>query len=690
MDLAFDEGTGWVLTLSRDGSARASRLPAPRRQVGLEAWSTADGEGNYVYCSPSGQWLINGGYRSYTLWRVSRERPRLTHVLHRERRARADIPQFSPDERWLLECPWSGPAALLRLGDTSAEGTTETEIEGDVSLLQRLGSADEVAFAGFSPDGHWLAIPNNGGVDLWSLAAGGNPTRRTRVPGSGQSVLGIFWPAASEFVVIGEHELVTVEISPQETARVARRVPAPTDWRLLGATPSGIGAGLLVGAMTEQGMAVLRYSHGKEPSRAWEEPWMQSASGSVGGTLSTRGWLLAQVPEGMRLYREPLLSSKDDSLALPGEGPGYGPPMFEWEGRWLATYRVSTGSQVARICFRWLPTQGLPGEPVELLEASPLAVVRGSAVAGSIAVVRAASELHAWNLLLDARDRRPAVIAIDLQDVGSDTVANGSDLAFTLSRDGLLRCHPLAIDDLLSDCRELCGRNLNEVEWGLAFGSTSYRATFPMLSSAPPNARGPAGPRTLISQRWNSNEAAIVATLRNLLSAQAQLASSALCDVDGDGVGEYGGFLELSGGTAGRLAHPLNPPVLSGAFQHLEAPGVILRNGYCFQLFLPGRDGHGVAEPEGGFSRVSALDADLCETTWCAYAWPENYGFTGTRAFFVNQSGDILSTDDGQYSGRDAPPPADAAFGQAGAGRITGIHAAGSYGCDGNYWRPER
>ncbi|MHC4956190.1 MAG: prepilin-type N-terminal cleavage/methylation domain-containing protein, partial [Planctomycetota bacterium] len=53
----------------------------------------------------------------------------------------------------------------------------------------------------------------------------------------------------------------------------------------------------------------------------------------------------------------------------------------------------------------------------------------------------------------------------------------------------------------------------------------------------------------LLSARLNSNETAAVATLRNIISAQAQFQSTARADENNNGVGEYGTFGEMSGGT---------------------------------------------------------------------------------------------------------------------------------------------
>ena len=156
-----------------------------------------------------------------------------------------------------------------------------------------------------------------------------------------------------------------------------------------------------------------------------------------------------------------------------------------------------------------------------------------------------------------------------------------------------------------------------------------------------------------------------------------------MCIRDRDGTGEYGGFLEMAGAVQGRLVSKLNPPVLSSAFRELTQNGEATRNGYLYRIYLPDSAGRGVGEPRSGFE-ASMVDADLAETTWCLYAWPEDYGSTGTRTYFTNQGGDVMWTDARPYSGTGSGPAADAAF--VDAGRITGGVAFGT-GADGNVWK---
>ena len=188
----------------------------------------------------------------------------------------------------------------------------------------------------------------------------------------------------------------------------------------------------------------------------------------------------------------------------------------------------------------------------------------------------------------------------------------------------------------------------------------------------------------LLAARLSANETAAIATLRNIISAQAQFQQGAKADTDSDGTGEYGGFVEMSGGAAGRMAATLNPPVLSGAFRVLNANGEVSRSGYFFRIYLPNGAGAGIGEPQAGYT-AALVNADLSETTWCGYAHPVNYSQSGNRTFFTNQGGDVIATEKNTYSGTGAGPASDAAFKVAGA--ITGAVAIGVAGSDGNVWK---
>jgi hypothetical protein len=179
------------------------------------------------------------------------------------------------------------------------------------------------------------------------------------------------------------------------------------------------------------------------------------------------------------------------------------------------------------------------------------------------------------------------------------------------------------------------------------------------------------------------NELVTIARLRNIIAAQAQLQATARIDCDADGVGEYGGFGELSGGVALRGANAaLNPPVLASYFKKVEN-GCVERDGYRFRIFLVGAKGPVAEAAKGGFD-ANAVDTDKAEVAWCCYAWPSKHGETGKRAFFVSQWGDILAAD-ANYSG-DQGPAALAAF-LPKQKNTDGNIATAKQGQDGNTWK---
>lgn len=196
----------------------------------------------------------------------------------------------------------------------------------------------------------------------------------------------------------------------------------------------------------------------------------------------------------------------------------------------------------------------------------------------------------------------------------------------------------------------------------------------------------------LLASRLNTNEAAAIATLRTIASAEAVSQIRAAVDEDSDGVGEYLYLGELSGSSPLRSTGlTIDPAAVSVSVGNVSN-SVSIKAGYNFAIFLAETGGAGVAEdPDGGKAAPGAIDADLAETFWVAYAWPNSYAGTGRRAFAVNQSGNIVQTQNSvnEYSGLDSMPAADAAFTEAGditsEFSISGIPAAAQ---DGGTWIP--
>jgi prepilin-type N-terminal cleavage/methylation domain-containing protein len=197
---------------------------------------------------------------------------------------------------------------------------------------------------------------------------------------------------------------------------------------------------------------------------------------------------------------------------------------------------------------------------------------------------------------------------------------------------------------------------------------------------------------TLVRSKMAANEQGALAALRLLAQAQAQFTTAAGADLNRNGVGEYGVFAELSGKLAIRSSSGgvkfLDPGLVSARFRNISAAGEMSLGGYLFRVYLPGSMGDGLRELPGG-GADPLVDPGQAETLWCAYAWPWAYGASGGRTFFVNQSGEVLSTEDSVYSGSGAPIPAGAAFLPGGASNeIDGVPAVNATGRDGNIWRP--
>lgn len=186
------------------------------------------------------------------------------------------------------------------------------------------------------------------------------------------------------------------------------------------------------------------------------------------------------------------------------------------------------------------------------------------------------------------------------------------------------------------------------------------------------------------------HERRAIAALRNLVSSQALLRAAIKIDEDNDQNGEYGGLQELSGRVAGRMEERLRHT--GGGFGIPDFPaftwssgsGVGRLSGYCYRVFLTGRDGILIAEPASGFTG-GQTDVPATEQSWCAYAWPMEYGVTGVRTFFTDQRGEVLHVDAPEYTGPTAGPAGRAAYAPTGT---PGASADTSrQGNDGKLWK---
>lgn len=215
----------------------------------------------------------------------------------------------------------------------------------------------------------------------------------------------------------------------------------------------------------------------------------------------------------------------------------------------------------------------------------------------------------------------------------------------------------------------------------------------------------------LISARISANENAAIATLRSIAAAQQQLQASAAIDTDADGGGEYGYFGELAGadpvriynggtpqeGAAADLLDPTYLPVQFGNVVSDGANGVVERQGYYFKMFLPETGLSpiaGVGELTTGGNPGTLPDPDNSELIWCCYAWPVQNTKTGNRAFFINEQGDVMGTQNrttatNTYDAFAGIPTFDAAFTIAGdMGSDPALAQMGLTAQDSNVWTP--
>ena len=157
----------------------------------------------------------------------------------------------------------------------------------------------------------------------------------------------------------------------------------------------------------------------------------------------------------------------------------------------------------------------------------------------------------------------------------------------------------------------------------------------------------------LLSARLAANEAAAIATLRSISTAEATFRSTAAVDTDGDGSGEFGYLAEMAGQSSMRVCAAgapaqggandfLNPSILPAGMGQMQT-GIVSRSGYYFQVWLPDATYAGIPEePTGGCLTGPVPDPNCGEIAWSCYAWPMEAGSTGTRVFFINQEGDLL------------------------------------------------
>jgi hypothetical protein len=194
------------------------------------------------------------------------------------------------------------------------------------------------------------------------------------------------------------------------------------------------------------------------------------------------------------------------------------------------------------------------------------------------------------------------------------------------------------------------------------------------------------------------NDTAARATLLNLGSAQVQFQRSLAVDLDGDGLGEFGTFGEMTAtsgvrsdaGAAVRGSR-VRPAVLSPSLSNTNSSGTVTKAGYCFRVYLPANDHAAAREGRSDRPFSRAVNTDLAEKKWVAYSWPVAYGNSGNLAFVTDWTGALYECDNAKtkWQGSSTGPSFDAAF-PVGGKAWTRVITAGAKSRSGQVWRKLR
>jgi hypothetical protein len=216
---------------------------------------------------------------------------------------------------------------------------------------------------------------------------------------------------------------------------------------------------------------------------------------------------------------------------------------------------------------------------------------------------------------------------------------------------------------------------------------------------------------------WLGREAAAVYWLRKLASVQSRVKIDGTIDVDRDGIGEYATILELDGAVGIRRRHfaaqlgRLSAADFTDVGERLDltkgdeawygfpgevdVEGISTSGGYHYRVFLPDSDAKpgwthatGPAGSPGLAGGTCQVGIDAAEKHWCAVAWPVTRGESGDRAYFVDETGTVLESENvvARWSGPKRAPTPNCAQPSPTLDDLGPV--GGLLGCDGDRWRP--
>jgi hypothetical protein len=206
-----------------------------------------------------------------------------------------------------------------------------------------------------------------------------------------------------------------------------------------------------------------------------------------------------------------------------------------------------------------------------------------------------------------------------------------------------------------------------------------------------------------ISREISCNESEAIMNLKTIAEQEAAFKEKKEVDQNGNRVGEYGLLGELAGELALRpekskkVATPYIPEDFKTGGK--KGDGCAKKSGYLYRIYLSNAMGMhpaatGSDKELGGTSAkggpaVASDAVSLQESSFALYAWPEQLGKTGSRAFFINEAGKVYATymKVRKYEGTNAP---DAEVIYVGAPFTSPLASQATPGNDGNDWRSVR
>lgn len=186
------------------------------------------------------------------------------------------------------------------------------------------------------------------------------------------------------------------------------------------------------------------------------------------------------------------------------------------------------------------------------------------------------------------------------------------------------------------------------------------------------------------------NENKAYKKIQEIWVAQHKFKDQCYVDQNGNRIGEYGLFQELSGIMPTRSGKKILSPLISKEFGETaqELKGIAYYYGYYYKIYLPtDRD---IYDDRVFPGEMNSKFAENQEKFCVIYAWPKEYGITGRRVWCakypINLEAIVWSSNEiRKYSGLSNIPVVWAAFEMPESGKKEDINFDSHLSRDGNY-----